>query len=296
MLKSIKRLLALGTLITLAACSTLQNKSETQLETIGFNPGAKSLFPISSVLVSGLTEVMLVDAQFQRDDAQTLINLINASGKELTTIYISHGDPDFYFGLDAITEAFPKAKVLISPTTQAYIKKSIQPKLDYWGPILKENAPQALVLPEVVETDTLLVDGQEIKIIGLDGHDPKHTYLWIPSTKTVLGGVLLYENMHAWIADTQTPESRQKWYKSLDQMQALNPEVVIPGHYLGESSQSIAAIEGTREYVKAFEEQATQAADAADLMTRMKARYPGLEGETELDISSKVIMGEMSWP
>lgn len=296
MFKLLNKLLVAVTFSILAALPLAHIRAESTLSLEVFNPGSNSLFPISSVLITGPTEALLVDAQFQRNDARTLVNMIKESGKKLTAIYISHGDPDFYFGLDVIKAAFPNVKILTSPRTHQYIKTSMQPKLDYWGPILKENAPKELIVPDIIQGDTLYVDGQEIKVIGLNGHDPKHTYLWIPSAKTILGGVLLYENMHAWIADTQTPESRQKWYRSLDEMQALQPNTVIPGHFLGKSSQTEEAINFTRQYVQTFETATASASNADELIAKLKQRYPGLKGETELDISAKVIMGEMSWP
>ncbi len=92
--------------------------------------------------------------------------MIKATGKKLTIIYISHGDPDYYFGLNVIKAAFPKAQILSSPTTHAYISKTMEPKLKHWGPILKNNAPSEIIVPEVLEGDTLSVDGNTIKIIG----------------------------------------------------------------------------------------------------------------------------------
>lgn len=76
-----------------------------------FNPGEKSIFPVSSEIISGKHEVALIDAQFQRDDAEELVKKIKATGKKLTTVYISHSDPDFYFGLDVIKAAFRTRKL-----------------------------------------------------------------------------------------------------------------------------------------------------------------------------------------
>ena len=64
-----------------------------------YNPGTAALFPVSSVLVSGEKEAILVDAQFGKSQTEQVVEKIRASGKQLTTIYISHGDPDYYFGL-----------------------------------------------------------------------------------------------------------------------------------------------------------------------------------------------------
>ncbi|MGO1268452.1 MAG: MBL fold metallo-hydrolase, partial [Pseudomonas bubulae] len=77
-----------------------------------YNPGAAAIFPVSSVLISGDKDAILVDAQFGKAQARQVVDKIRASGKHLTTIYISHGDPDYYFGLETLTQAFPDAKVV----------------------------------------------------------------------------------------------------------------------------------------------------------------------------------------
>ncbi|HHW4678424.1 MAG TPA: MBL fold metallo-hydrolase [Xylella sp.] len=77
-----------------------------------FNLGEHSLFAVSSLLVTGNKEALLIDTEFSAADARQLVEKIKAAGKRLTTIYISHGDPDYYFGLDIVHAAFPDARVL----------------------------------------------------------------------------------------------------------------------------------------------------------------------------------------
>ncbi len=276
------------------AVSSLSNAASLKIDT--FNPGGKSIFPVTATLITGPSEAVLIDAQFQRDDAQTVLKMIQDSGKDLKTIYISHGDPDFYFGLDVITNAYPEAKVLASPTTLAHIKKTIDRKVSYWGPILGKNAPQKIIVPEVIKGNSLSVDGERLEIIGLNGHDPKHTFVWMPSVKTIAGGVNIFEGMHVWMADTQTPESRAKWLKNLDDMLALNPNRIIPGHVMGKSNENVQSIAFTRTYVSLFETEAAKASNSAELIQAMKSHYPDFTNNLVLELSAKVLKGEMQWP
>jgi len=62
--------------------------------------------------------------------------------------------------------------------------------------------------------------------------------------------------------------------------------------YLGLSRH---AIEHTKAYLSAFEDELTQAKDSVALIAAMKARYPGLGMEVALDIGAKVATGEMKW-
>lgn len=265
-----------------------------------FNPGAASLFPVTSVLVTAKRDAVLIDAQFQRNDAEALVQKIRASGKRLTTIYISHSDPDFYFGLDVVHAAFPQARIVATPPTLAAIRASRDGKVAHWGPILKANAPQALVEPQPLKGDHLLLEGQKLQVVGLDGPTPARTVLWIPSIRAVVGGVPVSANIHLWVADTQTPAQRMYWQQTLDGIDALQPRTVVPGHYLPNADGSLphtpASVQFTRDYLRAFDAEAAQAADSRALVAAMQRRYPQLGESASLDLSAKVIKGEMQWP
>ena len=282
--------------LAMAMPVTAQSADPTPLMLKTFNPGGDSLFPVSSTLVVGETEALLIDAQFQRNDAQAVLNMIRESGVPLKTIYISHGDPDFYFGLDVITDAYPQAKVLASPATIDNIRKPLDKKVSYWGPILGENAPVRTMVPDMLDGDTLKIDGARLKVMWLDGHDPKHTYVWIPSLKTVAGGVPVYQGVHVWMADSKTAAARQNWRKTLNDILALHPSRIIPGHVIGQTAENAEAIRFTRDYIDAFEEAAAKAKNSGDLIAAMKSRYPAFGNIGDLTLSAKVVMGEVKWP
>ena len=79
-MKIFSKLIPTGALLAMAALSA--NAISTTLETTVFNPQEKSMFPVSSVLITGPKEAILVDAQFQRNDAQSVVELIKKSGKK----------------------------------------------------------------------------------------------------------------------------------------------------------------------------------------------------------------------
>ena len=261
-----------------------------------YNPGANGIFEVSSTLVTGPREALLVNAQFSTVDAAQLVAMIRASGKKLTTIYISHGDPDFYFGLETVVAAFPDAKVLATPTTIAYMQKSAAGKLAFWGPKLGAGAPKTIVMPAPVPGNTLTLDGETIEILGLDGPTPERSVLWIPSIRTVLGGIPVFAGEHVWMADTQSPQSHADWLATLDDLAALQPATVIPGHFEPTAPQGVDALRFTADYIRAFDEETAKAPDSAALIAAMKQRYPTLKGGVALELSAKVAKGEMAWP
>ncbi|EPQ7201364.1 MULTISPECIES: MBL fold metallo-hydrolase [Providencia] len=285
---------AIAAATLLAMSATFAHAAELKLDI--YNSGNNSVFPVSSEIISGDKEVVLIDAQFQKNDAQALVKKIKALNKTLTTIYISHSDPDYYFGLDTITKAFPKAKVIATKETVEAIKASKDGKLAYWGEVLKNEAPTTLIVPDVIQGNSFTVDGETLFIKGSDGPAPERTYVWVPSLKAVVGGVVVSDNIHVWIADTQTQSSRQHWQQTLESIQALQPKTVVPGHFTGKSKMDLSSVTFTQNYLNTFEAMAEQSKDAKELTSKMEKAYPHLDDKSSLELSAKVIKGEMQWP
>ncbi|GJI89950.1 MBL fold metallo-hydrolase [Duganella hordei] len=282
------------TLVSAAlAASAAVHAAPLQLEV--FNPGEAAIFPVASVIVSGAKDAVLIDAQFSRGEALKLVERIRAGGKRLTTVYVSHSDPDFYFGLDVIHAAFPEAKIVATPQTIAGIEKKKDAKVAFWGPILKDNAPQSIIVPQPLAGDTIQLEGQALKIEGLKGATPDRSYVWIPSIKTVAGGVVVFNQLHVWTADTQTPESRRQWLATLKGIAALKPATVVPGHFAPGAALTPDSIAFTSNYLVSFEAETAKAADSAALIARMKQLYPNAGLNAALDTSAKVAKGEMKW-
>jgi glyoxylase-like metal-dependent hydrolase (beta-lactamase superfamily II) len=77
----------------------------------------------TSTLVTGQSDALLIDAGFTRADGHRLTAAVLDSGKTLTTVVISHADPDFYFGAEVIADAFPAARFLATPDVAAAMAK-----------------------------------------------------------------------------------------------------------------------------------------------------------------------------
>ncbi len=150
-------------------------------------------------------------------------------------------------------------------------------------------------MPQPLQGDTLSLEGQELKIVGLDGPTPDRSFVWIPSIRTVAGGIPVMWGEHVWMADTRTPESHAEWLATLERIRSLDPARVIPGHFVGELPAGVEAVDFTAGYIRAFDEEAAKAKDSAALVAALKQRYPGLGGEDSLELSAKVAKGEMEW-
>jgi len=259
-----------------------------------YNASAAS-FHVNAVLVAGKSEAILLDTGFTRADAMRIVAMVLDSGKTLKTIYISQADPDFYFGVDIVKRAFPQATVVATAPTVAKIRETLPTKLKVWGPRLGANAPQDVPLPEVLAANRLELEGNMLEIRGLDDALPHRSYVWIPSLQAIAGGVNVFAGLHAWTADTQSPESRAQWIRKLDTMAALKPKVVIPGHALPGQKQDVSQIAYTRAYLARFEAELPKATDSGALISAMKTAYPDAGLGIALDIGAKVSKGEMKW-
>lgn len=286
---------AAGATIAMAGCTAL-SRTSTPLQWKHLPAGEKGFFR-APVLLSGAREAILIDAGFSLPDGRAVAEAIQASGKTLTTIYISQSDPDYYFSLGPIKQAFPNAKVIAATETIAAIRANAQKKIDTWAPQLKENGPQKLtdiIFPEAFDGPALTLEGQSIEIVKAQGMSNRR-YLWVPSLNAVFGGVLIFSGLHVWTADTPTPASRAAWIQNLDAIAARKPTTVVPGHMANNSALDISAVNYTREYLLAFEEELAKAPHSDALIAAMSKRYPAAGLAPALQIGAKVAKGEMKW-
>jgi glyoxylase-like metal-dependent hydrolase (beta-lactamase superfamily II) len=283
-------LLALGAVATEGGAQT----SAAPLAVKVYNAEAGS-FHANAVVVSGKTEAMVIDSGFTRADALRVAANVLDSGKTLKTIFISNADPDFYFGAETLKSVFPHAQVLATPAVREKIQSKLASKLAFWGPKMGPNAPRQPVVPDAFGGSTLELDGETIEIRGRSGELAHRPYLWIPSIKAIVGNIAVFGNLHVWTADTQKASERQAWLAQLDEMLALKPRQVVPGHMAAGTAQDDSAIVYTRDYLKRFEAELPKAQNAGELIATMHKAYPGAGLGVALDIGAKVNKGEMKW-
>ncbi|KAA8733301.1 MBL fold metallo-hydrolase [Acinetobacter qingfengensis] len=257
-----------------------------------YNPQENAIFPVSSTLIMGDRNAVLVDAQFNTKDANKLVQIIKDSGKNLQYIIITAGDPDFYFGLEPIISAFPNAKVIATPKVVEHIQATKDAKQAYWFPQLKDGAPSKIYVPTVYKTSSLTLDGQRIEF---KANNRYAAYLWVPSSKVIVGGVGISSGIHVWTADTQSFAARQQWQNTLKEMINLKPKVVIPGHYIGDIPTATQAIHFTSNYLNDFEHALKQSNNAQQVIENMQSKYSLLSEKDALILSAKVNMQEMQW-
>src|SRR6476660_2086557 len=69
-------------------------------------------FWTNSVIVEGEHEVMLVDAQLTKTNAERVLQQVKETRKPLSIVYITHAHADHFLGLEVFKEAYPRVRVL----------------------------------------------------------------------------------------------------------------------------------------------------------------------------------------
>jgi glyoxylase-like metal-dependent hydrolase (beta-lactamase superfamily II) len=275
--------LALTLIASVAAAAPARAESKLAVQVYTASPQG---FLVSSALVTGDKDAVLIDGQLTLADAHRLVGMILDSKKTLTTVYVTHWHPDHYFGLAVVKQAFPKVKIVAQPATIADIKKTWVAKVKQWQPMFGDNLTTKPLLPSPLAGNTLTLEGQTLEVHGpVQGDAATSSYVWIPSIKALVTGDIVYQGVYAWTAET-TAESRQAWQKTLDELTALNPEIVVAGHKDPKLKDDATGIAATRAYLKDFDVAVAASKSAEELEAKVKAKYPKLAMDIVLHIGA----------
>src|SRR5712664_1034580 len=106
--------------------------------------------PISSTLIYGKRDAVLVDAFITVEQEDALVDWVATSGKNLTTIYATHGHGDHFFGIGALLDRFPNAKAVATPGVVKRMRQQASPGFveDFWSVWFPGQIPDRLVIAE----------------------------------------------------------------------------------------------------------------------------------------------------
>ena len=257
-----------------------------------YNPGTSAIFPVTSTIVYGKKDAALIDAQFQKQYAEQVVKEIKDMKKNLKYVFVSYHDPDYYFGLDVIHRAFPEAKIISTAQTAYLIEASKDMKLGVWKEQLGADAPDTLIVPEVVDS-LPSIEGNALEI-KYNKDDSAHPFVWIPSLKTIVGGGSVTEGGHIWMADTQGDKGIERWQQVIATMKQLEPATVVPAHFVS-SDYKPQVLDFVEKYLADYRQAAAKSNNAAELTAAMEKAWPQLPGKDNLVFGAKVFKGEQEW-
>ena len=235
-------------------------------------------FWANSVIIEGEHEVMLVDAQLTKTNAERVLEEIQKTKKPLSIIYITHEHADHFLGLEVFKEAYPGVKIIANSAVVDRINQVYQEKIEKWKKIFGSGATSRVVTISKFDGNFVEFEGSNIEVLKhIRGDTDENTMLWIPGQRILIAGYVLFNNMHVYTAETDS-KARGKWLNSLNEIRELKPAVVIPGHSkVGALLDASTAVEFTENYLLVFEKELKTARDSDSFINTMKERFPSAD-------------------
>lgn len=249
-------------------------------------------YDVNSTMVSGEKDMIVIDPQFSLSEAHRLVAEILESKKNLTTIYVTHPHPDHFFGLAVLKQAFPNAKAVALPATANAIKTAWPARQKFWVATYGNNIPGPdPVEVEALTTPALTLEGESFPITGpVRGSDgPGNSFVYIPSLKAVVTGDIVFDHVYFGVP---RGDAREEWSKTIDQIEALHPMMIVPGHEGPGATRDMRSIEFMKKYIADWDANVAASKDAAEMKAKVLAQYPGLGMEFTLNDRIKAYFPE----
>lgn len=268
---------------------TINLNHNTRLEVFGSD---EQSFMVTSSLIIKDDKALLVGAKFTQNDAQKIVSFIKENNLTLEKIFIIHGDPDYYFGLEAIKNAFPYALAVATQETVHHILESLEGKLAVWEEGLGDQAPKNVVIPQIIEEGTLSFSGDVWELVGSNSG---RVSLWNKEDQVLIGGIDTFNEIHLFLADTKAIASQNEWKERIEELLELNPTVIVPSHGDLEGSFDRKGLEFALDYLTASISALEKATKSEEFKKEILKDYPSLRNLGVLELSSKVVTNEIPW-
>ncbi|WP_038966948.1 MBL fold metallo-hydrolase [Bradyrhizobium diazoefficiens] len=268
---------------------TKKRGSSTQ----GVPPGKEALAWVTNTvtLISGERDAVLVDTFLFERQCEELVDWVVESGKNLTTIYVTHAHGDHYFGIKPLLDRFPNARAVATATVVNTIQGQITPEFvkSFWEPRFPGQLPSRFAAPQILDGDTFYLENEELKVVELGHTDTSHTTaLYVPSIGLAISGDGVYNGTHLYLAECDE-EARNEWLQALDKIELLQPKAVVAGHGVLDPDHSPRHIEETRKYIHDFNATIGTTQTHMEFYEKMLSLYPNRVNPGSLWAAAKVV-------
>ncbi|MFD5264857.1 MBL fold metallo-hydrolase [Streptomyces sp. NPDC058335] len=236
----------------------------------------RSWSPTSSILISNGEEALLVDPLFTIAQSEGLLQWLGERDAEVTSVYVTHGHGDHWFGLGAVLQQYPGARAFALPEVVEDMAYQSSPEVlkAVWRAWFPEQIPERLVLAEPLEGEVLTVGGAEVRPVRLGHTDSDNTTcLHVPDLGLIVAGDVIYNNVHLMLAASDA-DGRAEWLRALDTVEALAPTAIVAGHKDQTADDDPRHIEETRRYILDFNSGVRRTGSTLELYEYMLERHP----------------------
>src|SRR5258708_6959198 len=206
---------------------------------------------MASTLIYGVRDAVLVDAFMTVKQANTLADWVAARGKNLTTIYITHGHGDHWFGAGTLFERFPNARAIATPNVVKVMRQHASPEIleKVWKAGFPNQVPDSLVIAQEIKGNVIDLEGHELLAVELGHTDTDYTTcLNVSSIGLVVAGDAAYNDVHLYLAESNA-QTRREWIAALDKIESLNPRAVVASHKRHGNADHSMLIDVPRQYI-----------------------------------------------
>lgn len=176
-------------------------------------------------LVVGDAGVTSIDMTSTEQRTRAYLEAVKTVTDEpIKRVVLTHSHPDHCNG----TSMVPDAEIISHRVTAQDLLRphSLAPHI--FEPFNQGNIEARI--PTVVFDDALTIDPNgrriEVRHPGTAAHTRGDAYVWLPEERVLFAGDLLFHGGTPF-ALSGSPSG---WLRALEQMQALEPEIVVPGH------------------------------------------------------------------
>jgi glyoxylase-like metal-dependent hydrolase (beta-lactamase superfamily II) len=281
-MKSLVLTLALAAGVLVGACAHAPeggNASPT-IHRVQASPGG---ILVNSYLVEGATGVVAIDSALTVSDAKALRQRLDALGKPLRAVLLTHGHPDHYNGVGILTAGLDGVPIIATADVAHVIEESDAAKEKLWKPMFGAEWPEHRTFPNrtVRDGESVTFDGLRFTVHALgqgESHADSYWVLDAGEGHAFIGDAVL-AGVHAYVTDGHTT----RWLENLARLdrELAGVAKLYPGHGAPGGRELLA---WQREYLNAYRAQvealragrATLTEESKKALTEeMKRRYPG---------------------
>jgi glyoxylase-like metal-dependent hydrolase (beta-lactamase superfamily II) len=235
----------------------------------------------NAYLVETARGVVAIDSGLTESESKALHAKLDALGKPLLAVLLTHGHPDHYNGVTNLVGA-SGAPIVATAGVDAVIRRDDAAKEKQWRPVFKDEWPKERTFPNRLLRDgeSLELDGARFTVHDLGPGESHRDSIWIvesgPAKLAFIGDVVL-QGSHAYLSDGHST----RWLRNLGRVKRLaaGAERVYPGH--GDAG-GMELLDWQRAYLTAYRDNIAALArgrpslgdaDKDELERRMVARY-----------------------
>jgi glyoxylase-like metal-dependent hydrolase (beta-lactamase superfamily II) len=230
--------------------------------------------PLSTTLIHGHSDAVLVDPPFTREQAHAVIDWVRGSNKNITHIFVTHGHGDHWFTAGLLADEFD-AQIVATAGTIEQMHRNVAMREAVWDKLFPGQIPETTVTAVPAENNRIELEGRRLDIVEVGHTDTDATsVLHVPDLDLVVAGDTVYNGVHLYLVES-ADGGRDKWRSAIDIVENLEPRWIVAGHKNKDLDDSAArTISQTRDYLVSADELLSQHTTALGFFNAMVERFP----------------------